>query len=187
MAHYLAIRNLIKSGDMIEWQSAGLLGKIIRRFTGKAVNHTSLCLDLDQHFAYTEPHKFVLEANAPGIELELISRRLVNYSGRIFWSSLLATDDQRARMERWALLQVGKPYDYGSLFRNAMGRVSTNARSLFCSEYYFIALVVGGLLPWYHFDEARGVVRDENGLAVKAPRPGEFEKYGIFHPAVRIQ
>lgn len=186
MVHYLAIRHLIRSGDMLEWRSGGLVGKGIRLFTGKEVNHTSLCLDLDQHMGYKEPHKFILEANAPGIELNLISRSILNYNGKVWWSALKANEEQRAKMERWALLQVGKPYDYKGLFRNILGRVSANARALFCSEFYFISLVVGGLLPWYHFDEARGMVRDENGLAVKAPRPGEFAKYGIHKESVRI-
>lgn len=171
MIYYSQIRPLIKTGDMLEWKARSVVGGTIRFFTRKAVNHTSLCLDLNQYLHWQEPHKFVLEANSGGIELNLISTILQDFRGEFYWSALKPEFDHlRKDIARWALLKIGTPYDFGSLLRNAWGRVSANARRLFCSEYYFLAL------------KSVRLVAGE-----KSPRPGEFEQLGVHLPAVKME
>ena len=70
---------------------------------------------------------------------------------------------------------MGIPYDYGSLIRQVVARVSTEASKLFCSEYVFYATRQAGVpMAW----------EPENG---KAPYPGEFLKMGIYEPRERIR
>jgi len=184
---YYPVRDRIQTGDMLEWRSGGIIGPVIRLFTGKDRNHTSMCVALGDHVQFLKPHKYIMEANFPGLELELISRRLEDYGGQVWWSHLKGgTPEMRDRMEKWALLQVGVKYDFGGLLWNAVARVSANARRLFCSEAYYIALVVGGFIPHLHYDEKSKRVIDERGYGVHAPRPGEFEWYELHDPPVRI-
>jgi hypothetical protein len=67
-------------------------------------------------------------------------------------------------IETLAFQYIGVPYDYKSLFKNAFGRVSADARALFCSEYCFLCY----------------------GKTGKAPTPGEMPKLGIFKPGTKL-
>ena len=167
---YKQIRNQIKTGDMLEWRGRSVVGGLIRFFSKQQVNHTSLCVDLKEYANYQEPHKFILEAEPNGIELNLISRQLEDYSGSVWWSPLKpGFDSKRDLIAQWALEKVGIKYDYKSLFKNIFGHVSADAKKFFCSEYYYLALKSAGIVP--------------DG---KAPRPGEFAKYGVHLPAIQI-
>jgi hypothetical protein len=185
---YKQIRNQIKTGDMLEWRSRSALGYVIRFFSGKDKNHTSLCVDLKEYANYQYPHKFVLEAEPNGIELNLISRLLEEYSGSVWWSPLRPEfDSKRDLIAQWALEKAGIKYDYKGLFKNIFGHVSADARHFFCSEFRFIVLVAVGILPQYTYDSGRKIVVDTvTGKPVKAPRPGEFKQYDIDLPAVQI-
>lgn len=169
--HFLRYRGWrphIWTGDLIEWQSDTFLGKLISGFTGKDVNHTGLIIrfsSFDQERVYT------LEALAKGVYPNLLSRRLENHKGKVYWLQLKSRyDDYRPLIAREAMKYVGIGYDYKSLFKQALTRVSAEADSFFCSEIAYIAL-------------------KEAGLPVKmayAPQPGEFKSLGIFKTRIRI-
>jgi len=170
LGYYKLIRNKVKSGDMLEFRSNGFTGRAIRFFSKQNVNHTALAVALDEYMDYREPHKFLLEADAPGIVLKLISKELTGYGGQVWWTPLKAKYDAlRGDIARWSMLQIGTKYDTKSLFKNILGRVNADAKKLFCSEFYFLALKEVGILH-----------------GKKAPRPGEFQKYGVHEPAVKI-
>lgn len=156
---YQAVRDLMKTGDLIEFGSDKLVGRIIRLFTRKKVNHTSMICLLQNYKTITEPHIYIYEANAiDGTELNLLSKVLEKYKGSARWLRLKATDAQREKLSDWLLEHTGIPYDFKSLFKNALGRVSAEISKLFCSEAAFLALR----------DGARMVTGD------KAPIPGTF-------------
>ncbi len=164
---YQDIRGLIKTGDMIEWRSYSLLGKVIRFFSKQQVNHTSLCVNMTA----MEPHKFILEANPAGVEMTRLSQRIEEFDGEVYWSALLPKYDYlREDIFKWTMLQLGKPYDYKSLFKNIFSRVSGDAKAFFCSELYFMAL-----------KSAKIVTGD------KSPRPGEFGQFKVHAPTYRIK
>lgn len=159
----------MKSADLIEWGSASMIGGLIRLFTRKKVNHSSILLNLDT-FAGLKERRFVLEALEHGIELNLMSMRLEDFKGEVYWSALKPQYDHlRGNIAAWALERIGTEYDYHSLFANMFGKVSQDGKKFFCSEYYHMALVAAGILP-------KG----------KAARPGEFNKYMIHEKPVRI-
>lgn len=166
---YKLYRKEMKSGDLLEWGSASLIGGLIRLFTRKKVNHSSLLLNLDT-FSGLKNRRFVLEALEHGIELNLMSMRLEDFKGKVYWSALKPEyDGCRDQIASWALDKVGTDYDYRSLFANMFGMVNQDAKKFFCSEFYHMALFNAGILP--------------GGVA---SRPGEFEKYMIHEPPVRI-
>ena len=166
---YNSIRPVINSGDLIEWRSNTVVGWMIRRFTGRDVNHTSLALKFE-HFHQLTNRRFVLEALERGIEVNLLSRRLEKFSGEAYLLRLKPEyDPYRRDIAGWALDQLGIAYDYSSLFKQILGRVSLDAKKYFCSEYAFAAYCAVGILS--------GCI---------APRPGEFKSYGIHEPRVRV-
>jgi hypothetical protein len=163
----------MRSCDLIEWQSHTALGWAIRLFSRKQVNHSSILLRLDR--AGLADRRFVLEALEGGMELRLMSERLAEYKGKVWWHALrgkLVSKDTRATMIDWAILQtaMGKKYDYGSLLRNMFGRVSVDGANWFCSEAYTGMLQIGNLYT-------------KTG---KALRPGEFDRLKLHIPPVLI-
>ena len=167
---YMQVRHAFKTGDAILWQSRSIVGWLIRKFSKGNVNHASLVLKIDQYNDLKD-RRFLLEALGSGIVLRLLSRRLMNFSGKVWWLPL--KDEYNANRDRigeWALLQVGIPYDYKSLFKQMIGRVSADMKELFCSEYCFIGWKEAGI-------ELKGKI---------APRPGDIPKLSIFKKAIRI-
>lgn len=186
LAHYEDIRDQIQTGDMIEFGSSSIIGYSIRLFTRKDVNHTSIAVSFDNWKSYHGNRKFLLQADPEGIDLDVLSRELKNYKGKVYWYRLKEQYNHlRNDMGSWAIEQVGVKYDYGSLFKNMFGAVSATAKKFFCSEYNFFALVVGKVLPQYKINKKREII-DNKGKKVKAPRPGEFGKFKVYEERVRI-
>jgi hypothetical protein len=172
MTGYLANRDLMSSGDLIEFSSDSFIGKAIRWKTGNDVNHTSMVIQLPNYKTITEPHLYIMEANANGTELNLLSKVLENYKGRAYWMKLHAADTQRKMLSDWMLEHTGIPYDYKSLFHNLIGKVSADANRLFCSETAFLAL------------KFANIIKVPDGA--KSPVPGGFKELGCFYSRVQI-
>ena len=167
---YLTCRHLLRTGDCILWRSNSIIGWLIRKFSKGNVNHVSLVIRLDEYGNKLD-RRFLLEALGSGIVLRLLSRRLMNFTGQVWWLPLKDKyNGNRDTIGEWALLKVGIPYDYHSVFKNTLGRVSAEASKLFCSEYCFMA--------W----KAAGIKLKGN----KAPRPTDIKALDIFKKAIRI-
>src|SRR5512133_2934623 len=100
-----------------------------------------------------------------GVYPNLLSERLKGHSGRVWWYPLI--DDWDAYRSDIAMrlgAMWGKEYDYPSLVYQLIGKVSADARRLFCSEVCFLAL----------------------GYQGQAPNPYELTQYPIWKPKVLI-
>lgn len=172
---YADIRDLIKTGDRIEFAGKGVVGRLIRWFTKEPTNHTAIALDINEYSPETPGNrKFVLEADPDGIVLHTLSNDLKEADGDVFWTPLKPCfDPMRPLIADWALQRVGAKYDFGSLFKNAFARVNASMRKLFCSEYLFLSRVAAGIVVGVSLN-AKGEAVDGAGKAVKAPRPGEM-------------
>lgn len=169
---YYSIRHLIDTGDLLEWRGTGLVARGIRLFTGRSVNHSSLCVRMP--FGYDEPRRFMIEADSSGLEFRLISKVLESYDGQVWWYQLRPEFNHlRNDIGRWAFdcLATNNGYDYSSLFAQMFGRVSLDGRRYFCSEFYDAMLINHGIAP----SDPRG-----------ARRPGDFEELGVFTQKIRI-
>lgn len=174
---YLEVRGGMQTGDLVEWSGNTILGWAIRKFTGRKVSHSAIVLRIAEYCGLKD-RRFVLEATSHGITLNLLSHRLADYSGKVYWSALKSEfNKHRNPMGEWALLMAGHykkgekvRYDYKSLLLNALGPVSVNARQLFCSEYYHAALIAAGIVQ-------------EGG---NAARPGDFIDMNVHQPEIRI-
>ncbi len=166
---YMQVRHIMRTGDCLLWKSNSIVGWLIRKFSKGNVNHASLVISLSE-YGNLKDRRFLLEALPSGIVLRLLSRRLMNFKGKVWWYPLRDEyNDNRDRIGEWALTQVGISYDYPSLFKNIIGKVSADAHKFFCSEYAFMGWIAGGIK-----------------LKGKAPRPCDIPKLKIFKKAIRI-
>jgi hypothetical protein len=167
---YQAVHKRIETGDCILWKSNTIIGKLIRMWSPR-FNHVSLALHLTQHECL-EDRRWMLEALEHGITLTLLSRRLMDFKGEA-WLLPVRKEfaHHRPFVASWALNNIGVRYDYKSLFQNMLGHVSAEAKSFFCSEFYYMA--------WCD------AMRTDFGFN-HAPRPSDVHRMGIFDNPVRI-
>jgi hypothetical protein len=167
---YLSIRGEMKSGDAIQWRGNSLLGWAIRLWS-KEVNHTSLVIDLSLYKEMGN-RRWVLEAEAEGIDFNLLSLRLRHFDGEVWWLPIRPEFYKyRDIVAAWAFDKKGTKYDYGSLFKNMFGKVSAEANKLFCSEFFYLA--------W------KNATGNDFGMR-KAPLPCDIPKMGMFKDPIQI-
>lgn len=72
----------------------------------------------------------------------------MEYDGDVWWYQLKPEwNKERTNIGVRAFSYMGVSYDYGSLFKNILGRVSSDAKKFFCSEYYYMCLGQTGMAP----------------------------------------
>jgi len=160
MPLYTDLRPSIKTGDCILWEGHGAISRLIRVFS--QFSHASLVVRLDKYSAFVN-RVFLVEALANGLQLRLMSYKLEYNKGRAYlFQPAGVSEKQREKIQEMALIDCAKniPYDYASLFRNALGRVNSNVRSYFCSEFVWD--------KWWQVSLVKGQV---------APRPGDIPKW----------
>ena len=165
LSKYNEVKHLIQTGDLLMWSSDGIVGKAIRWRTLSEFSHASLAIRLADYEG-AEGRRFTTEALADGVVLNVLSARLAHYKGRVWWFPL---DEERCNVKRshvgeCALSFIGTPYDYQSILRLCLKRVSTEMNKLFCSEYCAVCYGLGG----------------------EAPTPADMPKLGIFKDPVRL-
>jgi hypothetical protein len=165
LSQYDNLRPLIKTGDLVEFASNGIIGKSIMAVTGKGVSHSSLVVRLPY---MDSPRRYIIEAVGTGLEFQLLSDVLQHYDGRAIWYGLKSEYDcKRDQIGEWAFCELSKhkKYDFGGLFAQLWGRVSLDSRKYFCSEVIDFAYIDAGIIQ-----------PDPAG----ARRPGDFVPLGIF-------
>jgi len=103
----------------------------------------------------------------------LLSERLKNFKGKVWWLPLKKKyEDKRNSIAEWAIQEIakGKGYDYKSLFKQILGRVSIETGKYFCSEFVHASLVFGASIA----------------LPMKAARPGDLENLGVYEKRILI-
>lgn len=162
---YNSVKANMLTGDLLMWSGDRIVSRMIRWRTLSEFSHASLVIRLAEYEG-SEGRRFVTEAMSDGIVLNVLSARLANYNGRVWWYPL---DDDRVNIKRinvgeCALSLIGTPYDYQSILRLCLKRVSTEINKLFCSEYCAVCYGLGG----------------------EAPTPADMPKLGIFKSPVRL-
>lgn len=173
LSQYRTNRPFIQTGDLIEWQSHHFIGWAIRKFTKKIVNHTSAVVVL-QILGDMQERKYIYEADENGFHPAFLSSRLKAFKGKAYWVPLKPKfNNHRVRIAKKLLSLDGKPYDYRSLFGNALRRQVLDEKKLYCSEAVHMALVKACLLK-RDFNDGFGL------------RPGEFLTTGLYDQPIRI-
>jgi hypothetical protein len=165
LSQYDGLRNLIKTGDLVEFASNGIIGRAIMAVTHKKVSHSALVVRLP--YANSE-RRYIIEAVRTGLEFQLLSDVLQHYDGKVIWYGLKAKyDDRRDIIGEWAFQELSqhKGYDFGGVVAQLWGRVSLDAKKYFCSELIDDAYISCGI-----------ITPDPKG----ARRPGDFVPLSIF-------
>jgi hypothetical protein len=175
---YKIYRRYLRDGDILEWGSDKIIGRMIRMFTKKDVNHTGGVIRMKEFENEPGDRIMTTEATEKGFCINYLSRALEGYKGRVYVLPLKSPglDNYRRSIVRCELDMVGIPYDFGGLFSNMFGRVSMNARQFFCSEGKAFSLDSSGVIT---------LPLNKKGRKI-APRPGDFFKFGVTLPRVRI-
>lgn len=177
MDRYQIYRGYLQDGDVLEWSSNKLLGVTIRYFTGKDVNHTGAIMRNGQYERVPGDRVNTLEALSGGFQQNYLSHVLRDYDGRVYVLPLKSHFDPiRNDIVRDLLDMQGVGYDFGDLFKNALGHISSDARRLFCSEAVDDVLVKHEVIP---------PKLNKRGKRVKR-RPGGFEDLDAFLPRAWI-
>lgn len=161
---YESVRSQMKTGDLLQWKSNSLIGALIRWRTKSIFNHSSLVLRIPEYEG-KEGRVWTTEALEHGTVLNLLSRRIEDFNGELWWFPL--KDEWHPKCEmigEYALKMIGLPYDYKSIVKQIIGKVSADARALFCSEYCYLAY----------------------GFEGQAPAPADMLKLGIFKEGVKL-
>ena len=164
LSRYRAVKEQMKTGDLLQWRSDSLIGKLICWKTGYDVSHSSLVLRLSEYEGL-ERRRFTTEALGIGTVLSLLSRRLEGFDGNLWWYPLIDDwDKKRTFIGEMSLSLIGIKYDYKSLIKQIFGVVSVDVQKLFCSEYVYLCY----------------------GFAGEAPYPGALNDLGIFKKGVQL-
>jgi len=160
-APYKVLRPHMKTGDAILWQGDYLISRAIRCFS--KYSHVSMVLRLGNEYEMLRDRVFLVEALEGGLELRSLSQRLNEYQGKAFWFETPLSKRQQRAAGAYSLHMVSKgiKYDYSSLFANLLGRVSSDARKYFCSEFYHDVMKHVGHAEYQE----------------KAPRPGDIPEW----------
>lgn len=164
LSRYLAVKDQMKTGDLLQWCSNSVIGKLICWKTGYNVSHSSLVLRLSEYEG-TERRRFTTEALGMGTVLSLLSRRLEHFDGNLWWYPLKANwNEKRTFIGEMSLGLIGIKYDYKNLLKQLFGKISVDIQQLWCSEYVYACY----------------------GFAGEAPYPGELNNLGIFKKGVQL-
>ena len=139
LSKYNAVKDLMKTGDVLQWHSNSLIGAGIRARKGGDINHSGLIIRMAE-FEGLERRRFTLEALENGVVLNLLSRRLEAFNGQVYLHRLRSEYDAcRQEIGERALSCVGIPYDYPGILKECFGNAQMNLDKLFCSETVWFA------------------------------------------------
>lgn len=168
LSTYLAVRDAMRTGDGLGFANNSLIGKAIMwRTKGDGPiqhSHWGGIIRMSEYEGL-ERRRFTLEAMSVGFYPDLLSTYIVNYAGHIWWYPLKDEwDGMRQTIGEKALNLIGARYDWRDVGRQLLGRVSSDARRLFCSEAWQLIY----------------------GFKGEALTPTGMHKLGIFQAPVRI-
>lgn len=164
LSKYDCVKHLMKTGDLLLWQTKGIIGGGIQLVTDSIYNHASLVLHLADYEG-TEKRRFTTEATKHGVGINMLSRRLERQKGKCWWFPLIPDwEERRNQVGEIALSYLNCPYDYKGIVRWLFKTVSTDGEALFCSELCYMAY----------------------GYSGSAPAPDDLLKLPIFGPSVEI-
>jgi len=164
LTRYRAVKEQMKTGDLLQWRSNSTVGTLICWWTGYEVSHSSLILRLSEYEG-EERHRFTTEAISKGTVLSLLSRRLEHFDGNLWWYPLKEDwDKKRTFIGEMALGLIGIKYDYKNLLKQIFGKISADIEQLWCSEYVYVCYGYSGIAPY----------------------PGELSKLGIHKEGVQL-
>jgi len=184
LSSYYLRQQEIRTGDHLGFSGSGIIPYLIKKFSYSrnplkwripdgTINHSAMAIRL--RYPGLEKRRYTTEALNKGLEFHMLSRRLDGYNGKVYWYPLKDEyDDRRNMIACWLFDNIDVPYDYKSLFKQAVASVNSDMKLLFCSEAANFAYQYAGIKTGFPV---------ENGVA---PTPADIDKFDIFKDKVRI-
>ena len=147
---YFPHREKLQAGDLLQWRSETPLGWAIR-FARKVRTAIGALWHLkwvwpeirDNHSSWVvkEPYhqdtsrRYHCESVSRGLTLRILSDRLMEHKGKVWWHPLLAGHSHaRDCMSRWGYDNQDLGYDFLSIFKQIYRGVKVGTSRVFCSE-----------------------------------------------------
>ena len=147
---YNSVKDDMKTGDFLLWKSNSIVGSLIRWKTGGDENHASSIIRMSEYEG-TERRRFHTEAMGRGVYPNLLSVRLAEFDGEVWWYQLRDEYDAKRTEIGMRLTECwGRPYDYDSIVKQIFCSVSMDMRKMFCSEVVYYSLGGTGKAPNPH-------------------------------------
>jgi len=159
---YFPHREAMQSGDLLQWRSETPIGGAIRFFRGLKVWIGQVCTKcqwswpkIDENHSswvikgpYKEEaeRRWHCESVNKGLVPRLLSERLLEHKGTVYWYALLQRhDNKRDCINRWAYNHLILGYDFLSVFRQIYRSVKIGLSRVFCSEAVCAVMLICGL------------------------------------------
>lgn len=141
LSRYYNVRDSIQPADIIFFSdSPDLISRLISWKTKSKYTHCAIVMS---KMSSAGERLVIIEAVEHGLRPVYLSKRIQEYNGHIWHFPIKeATLEQRIKANDWVwdrTLEATK-YDYHSLLKLAVSKVSTDYRKLICSETCQIAL-----------------------------------------------
>jgi hypothetical protein len=147
LSSYMAVRDKIQTGDLIQWHSNDMVGSAIMFITEKYrrkyeidhdvnVSHTASVIRLP---SFERDRRYTLESLESGPSLHILSKRLEAYNGKVYWYPVNATEEERNVWGGNALDCIGDGISYGytDILKFIVERPKIDIKNgLICSEYW---------------------------------------------------
>lgn len=173
LSKYYAVREQMRTGDLLTYRTDGAISWTIRRWSPGA-NHAGMVLSMDE-YSGEEWRRWTLEATGHGPRMAYLSTLLERLHGEAYWHQLKPefSEANRNAAGCWALEQQGVvKYDFAGVLKQMFGSVSADLSKLWCSEYVYFSWVKGKILPYEG---------DEDG-----PKPSALPEMGVTLPPLLI-
>lgn len=146
---YYAVRDEMKTGDLVQFNSSTMLGSTIRWRTRKDrrqyevdngidVNHSAGIVRIPLFEGLGE-RRFLLESLEGGPSLHLLGHRLENFDGEAWWYPIVSTPEERIKWGERVLDCIGRcvPYGYGDIISFLSEQPDIDSKNgLFCAELW---------------------------------------------------
>jgi hypothetical protein len=178
---YDSVKDQMKTGDGLGFANAGFISKAIMWKTDGDVdpkNPIKLShfggLIRAGEYEGLERRRFTIEAMSIGFYPDILSKYIKDYQGHIYWYPLKDEwDKYRAQIGSEILSMIGTKYDWLGVGKQLFGKVSADARRMFCSEAWEIG----------YQNTAPQLCVDMKGLALT---PTGMWKLGVFKEPVKL-
>jgi hypothetical protein len=145
---YNAVKDNMKTGDGIAFHGHSLLGATIQGISGGMYQHASMIIRLSEYEG-EERRRYHTEAMERGVFPNLLSKKLENFEGEVYWYPLHELrDNLRKDIGRRLIDMMGGGYDYSTLFKMSVYHPETqDDYDFICSEVLYRALGYSGKIP----------------------------------------
>ena len=133
MTNYSRVRDTIKSGDVLAWKGTGLVGWLIRMWTGEAISHVGVAIKIKGRVMVFEARE------GSGVQMRPVSSalpcRLVRTGAK--WNPI--------KMDAIIWGRIGKPYSYLDALRAGLSK-PTRHKGWQCAEMAVDLMITCGVL-----------------------------------------